>query len=148
MIDAEAEGAIILGDGHDREAPFRRRRFDDVSLQLPLDLGRLGLQCRVARATSSPASCSSTSSTWGKGPGGPAAGKARPSPGSRGRADVADHPSVGAVVSGLGPCVGSHRVPDTAPTTPSAAVAVVKAGAGSVSWAAPWSTCTTPVVNS
>jgi len=50
VIDAEAEGAILLCDEHDRKAPFRRRRFDDVRLQLPLDLGRLGFPRREARA--------------------------------------------------------------------------------------------------
>jgi len=49
IIDAEAEGAVLLGDEHDRETPFRRCRFDDVRFQLPLDFGRLGLPCGVPR---------------------------------------------------------------------------------------------------
>jgi len=90
----------------------------------------------------------STSSTWNGGPGGRAAGRAPLPPGFRGRAGVAGPPSVGAVMSGLRPGAGSHRVPDTAPTSPVAAVAVVKTGSGSVSWGAPWGTSTTPVVSS
>ena len=50
IIDAEAEVSSLLGDEQDPEAPLRRRPFDDVRLQLPLDLGRLGLPRRVPRA--------------------------------------------------------------------------------------------------
>ena len=90
----------------------------------------------------------SSSSTCGEAAGYAAAGKAPLSPGSRGRAGVAGVPPAGASGHGLLPGPVSHRVPDTAPTMPSAAVGVVKAGVGAVRWGAPWGTCTTPVVSS
>ena len=40
ILDAEAEGAVLLGNEYDREAPFGRCRLDDVRFQRPLDLGR------------------------------------------------------------------------------------------------------------
>ena len=74
--------------------------------------------------------------------------KESPLPGVLGRAGVAGPPSAGAILCRPRVGVGSLRVPDTAPTMPLAAAAVVKAGAGSVSWGAPWGTCMTPVVSS
>ena len=50
VVDAETEGAILLGNERDRKSPLRRRRFDDVRLQLLPDLVRLVFPRRVARA--------------------------------------------------------------------------------------------------
>jgi len=90
----------------------------------------------------------STSSTCRGDAGGAATATAPPSPGSRGRARIAGPLPVAVAGSGLRPDAGSSRVLETAATTPSAAVADVKAGAGGAPGGAPGGTCTTPVVSS
>jgi len=69
--------------------------------------------------------------------GGAAPGRAHPFTGSRDRAGVSCPLSVGVAAPGVCPFVRSHRVPDTAPTTPFAYTAAVKARAGVLPWGPP-----------
>ena len=95
--------------------------------------------CRIRVCRAGSASGRSTSSTWTEATGGAPPGEGPASPGSRGRAGVSTPPPASTAAPGSRLGLGGPRVADTAPTTLSSGVGVVKAGTADVPGVVPQS---------